>query len=212
VIPHSDARPGADKPVRIKRFSATHYQVAGKEEVLRGQIGVGSFATRVGDGVALTVELSEEAYVYLIGFNFDGKEQLLWPTDDQGQGSAAVPPPRLKRVHYPEGDVHLFLDDNDKGGLQAYAVVASLEPLPAYRVWRPARAGVSWQALPGGKTVWEADAKGVYAVLQGLGADRGSLRPVAGAPPLRALCQALSGEGVVAEVIAFPVLAKEGKP
>jgi hypothetical protein len=196
--------------LQIRQFYATHYETAGKEEVPRGRIGVRSFAARVGDGVTLTVDLSREAHFYLIGFNFDGKEQLLWPTDEQGKPSDAVRPPPRPRLRYPEGNVRLWLDDNEKGGLQAYAVAASAGPLPAYAEWRAARRGVSWQALPAGKTVWEADGKGTYAVLEGVGADRGSLRPAPGTPPLAELCKALGG-GVTAEAIAFPVLARGAK-
>jgi hypothetical protein len=61
-----------------------------------------------------------------------------------------------------------------------------------------------------GKTVWEADAKGTYEVVSGLGADRVSIREAAGMPPLSALCRSLLAGGVEAvEAIAFPVLPKE---
>jgi hypothetical protein len=200
-----------EKPLRIKPIRVMHYETINKEAVQRGPIGERSFSTRVGDTVTLTVELSEPGYFYVIAFNFDGEEQLRWPADEEGNPAPKVPPKRLARLHFPEGDIRVFLDDNDKGGLQAFVVVASKQPLPAYAEWRKQITGVSWKSLPASKTVWEADAKGAYAMLEGLPADRGSVKAAPGVPPLAALCRALSQGGAVAEAIAFPVVGKDGK-
>ncbi len=197
--------------LRIKPIRVTHYATVGKEEEPRGRIGEKSFTAHVGDGVTLAVELSGPGYLYLVGFNFDGKEQLLWPVDAQGEPSDAVRPPQGDRVRYPAGGARLGLDDDYKGGLQAYVVVASAEPLPEYRAWRAGRTGVNWKALPAGKAVWEADEKGTYACGGGLLADRASVRKALGTPPLDDLCRALGAEGMAVEAFAFGVLAKEGK-
>jgi hypothetical protein len=58
--------------------------------------------------------------------------------------------------------------------------------------------------------VWQADARASYAVLPGLGADRGTLKEPTGVPPLAALCRALLEGGAEAvEAVAFPVRPKE---
>ena len=200
------------KPLRIRPIQVMHFEEGGIKAVERGRIGEGSFATRRDDTVTLTVELSEAAYFYVIGFNFDGKEQLLWPVDDAWNPSEQVVPPRQQKVRYPAGEKRVYLDDPARSGLQVYVVAASRRPLPAFAEWRAQRGGMSWKALPAGETVWEADAKGTYAVVKGLGADRGSIREARGVPPLSGLCRSLLGGGVEAvEAIAFPVLPKEGK-
>jgi hypothetical protein len=93
-------------------------------------------------------------------------------------------------------------------------VAASSQPLPPYADWWKSRKVVlDWKPLAAGKSVWEADTKGTYAVTPGLGADRGSsIREAAGVPPLSGLCRALRAGGVEAvEAIAFPVLPKEDR-
>jgi hypothetical protein len=160
--------------------------------------------------VTLRVDLSEPGYCYVIGFTFEGKEQLLWPMDDEGVPSDSLAPPRSKELHLPPGEKRLYLDDDAKSGLQMYVVAASSRELPPYAEWRRERKGVAWKQLPAGKTVWEADAKGTYEVVKGLGADRGSIREAAGMPPLSSLCRSLlSGRVEAVEAIAFPVLPKE---
>jgi hypothetical protein len=206
------SRPVFEKPVRIKPIRVMHFETAGDEAIPRGRIGQKSFATRHGDAVTLTVELSSEAYFYVIAFNFDGTEKLLWPVDDQGEPSDQVAPPRHKRLHHPAGTNRVYLDDPANTGLQVYVVAASRKPLPPYATWRAKRQGIQWKQLPPGKTVWEADNAGAYAVVPVVGADRGSIREAAGAPPLAGLLERLREGGVEAvEGIAFPVLGKEGK-
>lgn len=196
--------------LRIKPLQVMHYATIGDEAEPRGKLGEQSFATRHGDAVTLTVELSAPAYCFVIGFNFDGIEQLLWPLDAEGKPSDQVAPPRVDRLHLPLGAHRLYLDDPAKSGLQAYVVAASSRPLPPYSGWRAERQGVVWKPLPPGKTAWQADAAAAYAVVPGLGADRGSIKESPGVPPLAGLCRALKSGGVDAvEAIAFPVLPKE---
>jgi hypothetical protein len=192
--------------LRVRPLKVAHYETQADRQIVRGLIGQTSFAARHGDAVTLAVELSAPSYFYVIGFNFDGTEQLLWPVDDAGEPSAARRPPRLERLRHPSGDVRLYLDDKAKGGLQVYVVAASSRPLPPYERWRSVRPGVKWAALAAGETVWQADPAGCYAVLPGAGVDRGGMKPAPGLPPLVALCRALAGGGVEAvEAIAFPV-------
>jgi hypothetical protein len=200
-----------EEPIRIRPLQVRHYATAGEVAEDRGPIGVKSFRTRSGDAVTVTVELSEPGYFYLIGFTFDGKEQLLWPADADGQAAPDVAPPLTQRLRHPPGDLRVYLDDNERGGLQVFVVAASRRPLPSYRAWREGRGDVGWQALPAGKTVWEADAQGAYPLRLGVPVDRSSVKELAGVPPLARLCRALTVGGVeVVEAVAFPVLVKEG--
>ena len=201
----------AGSALRIRPLRVTHYATQGQEAVARGVVGEQSFSTRFGDAVTLTVELSGEGYLYLIGFNFNGQDQLLWPVDETGKPDQNKVPEPVTRLRYPAGDVRLYLEETDQGsGLQAYAAVASRRPLPAWRAWRKERRNLAWRALPAGETVWQADARASYPVLPNQGADRGSLKEALGVPPLAALCRALLEGGAEAvEAVAFPVRPKE---
>ncbi len=206
-------------PLRIKQLLVNHYEEPDiADPVERGAIGEKSFAARFKDSVILKVVLSEPGYFYLIGFNFNGKEQLIWPANASGEGDEGTAPPRVERLHFPPNSANrLYLvEDDAKSGLQAYAVAASRQPLPAYREWRKGRDGVSWKALPAGKVVWQADPDWVSAVVPGKGlgrgGQRGKVKGAKGVPPLQELCQALRGGGVeVVEAIAFGVQAREDK-
>jgi hypothetical protein len=205
--------PPQDAPLTIKPIRATLYEIVGEEADAVGQLGDRAPLAHVGDAATLVVEFSEPAYFYVIGFNFDGKEELAWPLNAEGKADRAKKPERLPRLRLPAGDDKLILDDSTRGGVQAYAVAASRQPLPAYDEWRKGRKDVTWRVYPPGGTVWQADAIGSYAVLGGVALDRGergTAGKVGGGPPLAALCRALLGDGVEAvEAIAFPVLAKE---
>ncbi len=203
--------PPASK-LAIRPLQVMLYQTDGAASVARGRIGQQSFAANHGDAVTLTVELSREAYFYVIAFNFDGKEQLLWPVDEQGKPSDETIPPLRQRLRYPTGETRVYLDDDAKSGLQAYVIAASSNPLPSYAEWRAARSGANWKALPAGKTVYEADAQATYAVTPGVGADRGTMKEAEGVPPLARVCRGIRVGGVEAvEGIAFPVLPKENE-
>jgi hypothetical protein len=207
------AAAGPEEPVRIAPLKVMLYEQVGKQGVPRGQMGKDVFAARFGDAVTVTVELSEPAYFYLIGFNFDGKEQLVCPADDKGNELPDKAPPRLGRLRFPAHDEdRLFLKEDDaKSGVQAYVVVVSRSPLPGYAEWRKRRGDVRWGRLPAVERVWQADAKATYPVAPNGDVDRGKVERVPGEPPLAALCRALSAGGEVVEAVAFGVLAKEAE-
>jgi serine/threonine protein kinase len=208
-------------PVTITTFHARHLRIADGLTEDHGEIGKESFAPRFNDLVTLEVELSGEGYLYLVAFNADGKEQLLWPADkrDPREGDRATTPPRVKHLHYPLPNPQsgkptgLPLNDEPAGGLQAFTVLASAAPLPAYRDYEQVRGQAPWRKLPGGKGVWLGDRHGVYAASRGLGVIRGKPVDLPGVPPLMQLARELEVGGVeTAEVLAFPVQAKEDKP
>jgi hypothetical protein len=203
----------------IVAFRAHHLRIVDRRTEPHGEIGKESFEPRVDDLVMIEVELAREGWFYLVAFNTDGKEQLLWPADprDPREGDPRTPPPRRKRLSYPLPNPQtgaprgLPLNDNADGGLQAYAVLVSASPLPAYREYEKVRGRVGWGKLPGGKGVWLGDTTGVYEARRGLGVVRGKAVDLPGVPPLTALARQLKAGGVEqAEVLAFPVRAKEG--
>jgi tRNA A-37 threonylcarbamoyl transferase component Bud32 len=199
-------------PLRIRPLRVDYYRTVGQESEPGGRIGETASRTHYGDAVTLRVDLSVPGYCYVLAFNFDGKEELLWPVDEQGKPSERLAPPRSQQVRFPASGRLYLEEDTARSGLQAYVVAASARPLPPFGQWRKGRAGLRWKRLPAGKTVWEADARGVYPVSGGLRPDRGKVRPVPGEPPLADLCRAARAGGVeVVEAIAFPVLPKEGE-
>jgi hypothetical protein len=157
------------------------------------------------------VELTAPAHAFLIAFNADGKAELRWPVNGQGKPDEGVPPPRVRRLKDPDRigpagrPVAFILDDEPRGGLQAFALVLSEESLPAYAEWKKGRDLGTWRRLVGFRNPFVADQKGTYPVLPGRGLVRGREGELGGGPDLRPLCRALA-EGVDAvEVLAVPV-------
>src|SRR5207249_4839153 len=77
-----------------------HYERDRDKDVLVGVIGSESFETRYDDRVVIDVKLSRPGHCFLIACNFDGKEQLLWPCDEQHfphRGDPGQPPPSVDR-------------------------------------------------------------------------------------------------------------------
>lgn len=88
--------------------------------------------------------LSRPAYCFWLAFRPDGVEELCFPTDrDQ-------PPPRTDVPSYPvlSPDQTVY-GLTDGAGMQAFVLVVSERPLPAYSVWRAARGLGPWQPSPG---------------------------------------------------------------
>jgi hypothetical protein len=210
---------------RLAEVRVWHFARQGDKGVPRGELGKDSSATRFDDAVRLEVRLSARVRLYLVAFNPDGTEQLLWPAlaRDPGKGDPHTQPARVQRLVYPLGGDWFYLNDEPRGGLQALAVVASRQPLPPYAEWRARRGAAPWQRLPAGEGVWLADVEGTYLVQPGLeplrgGVKprlepfRGGVKPLPGTPPLGQLVQSLHTEGVDwVEVVAFPVQPAGGK-
>ena len=182
-----------------------------------GPIGGESMEALVDDRVVVQVKLSSPGYCYVIGYNFDGKEQLLWPRDEKRKrGNPTLAPPLLERVRCPpiseDGKIQpaLILDDDPRGGLQAYVVVASREPLPAFAEWKAGRPGESpWNHLPPSSGVWRSDGEVLDSVQKGDVRARASEVELEGQPPLLQLSRWARGPGVTVEAMAFPVYRRE---
>jgi hypothetical protein len=194
-------------PLQSIKLRVQLYRAAGdgKQSTVRpvGEVGRDVFAAEHGDLTRLEVELPEPAWAYLIAFNADGSEELLWPVDrGSGLASRTVAPEKVSRFAYSSSKGDYFrLGHDSAGGLQAFAVVASRQPLPAFDQWASGRGQAVWRGQQRFTGAWSADLKGLYA--RGQGAEP---------PPLRELVQWLHVGGVAGiEVCAFPVAAKKGK-
>jgi hypothetical protein len=206
---------GRQKALLVQRLRVLHYERQGGADVLTGPIGGKSMEALVDDRVVVQAELSSPGYCYVIGFNFDGKDQLLWPRNDR-RADPSLAPPRLERVQCPpppaagQKQRALRLDDDPRGGLQAYLVVASREPLPAYEEWQRGRAGQSpWRRLPASPGVWRSDGEALDAVQAGEVRVRASEVELEGQPPLVQLSRWARGPGLTVEAVAFPVYRRE---
>jgi hypothetical protein len=202
-----------EAPLRVKTLKVRHATRGEKDYEIVGDIGEESFETSFNDLVKIQVDFSAPAYAYLLAFNADGKEQLLWPLAQDKKPDRGARPPRGARIDYPAGkDTWFFLNDEPRGGLQAFAVVASRRPLPSFEEWSKQRGTAAWKRQVG-EGVWGADCEGAYRHFKGLALDRGTRgtqAPLPGAPPLRELCRSLHKAGAeLVEALAFPVRPRE---
>jgi serine/threonine protein kinase len=168
------------------------------------------------DRVVIQAELSGPAHCFLIGCNIDGKEQLLWPCDERGQGDPGRPPSAVEQFRYPprrpDKETGLALDDDKAGGMQAFLVVAARQPLPAYGDWVRLRGAIPWQRLRPAAGVWRTNGVTLDAMKLGGVRVRGHVVALEGQPPLLQLCGwAKTPEVDVVEALAFPVYPREGK-
>jgi hypothetical protein len=116
-----------------------------------GELGEATFRARLNERVGVEAVLSEPAYVYLIAFNPAPKPEAR----QQLVPRAEADRPPEKRDELDRQTLRL----NDGEGLQAFAVLASRQPLPAYADWQkqhpvpwertPATSGVVWRAAGG---------------------------------------------------------------
>jgi hypothetical protein len=192
----------------ITRFQVSHYVRQPDAELVlpRGDLGEKSFAVRWNDQVRLHVELSRLACVYLLAFNADGKEQLLWPEQEE------QPPAPLAELDFPTSKGNGWtLDDEKRGGVQAFVVVAGKGRLPAYAVWKESRPKVSWKriAVSGREeVVWRGNDVLLDPWLPG--GVRGKTEELGGTGSLVGLARTLRQSPEVAEVslLAMPVWPK----
>jgi hypothetical protein len=204
------------EPVKVLRFEVLHWADLGAEADFRATMGSklpphhpDDHYASFNDYVKIKVEFARAAHAYLLAYNANGTEQLLWPVNDEKQPDKNVIPPAETKLVYPVREKKAFyLNDEPTGGLQAFAVVASREPLPAFAQWKKGRGEASWKKLPPGRGVWRCDGEGVYPLPR----ERGRVESLRNAPPLESLYTSLKkGPAEVVELIAFGVRAKEGE-
>jgi hypothetical protein len=217
----------AVEPFRIVDFRAQHLRIVGDPERVEGgnlpaenlgEIGKDSSELRFGDMFRVDVKLSRESYLYLVAFNADGMEQLLWPVNDAAPlkgGDPEIAPRVVESLHYPPNHpetgnpIGVTLNDETNGGMQGIALLVSAEPLPRYADYLAAREEVNWKKQRVGKGVWLADTRSVFTAWAGLGVVRGEPVNEPSAQPLMAFARQLKKGGVeLVEVLAFPVGAQ----
>jgi serine/threonine protein kinase len=203
--PWSSSAGPPPQPVRIERMELTHSRNDGS--TFLGTIGVDDTSVCLdNDEIQIHARLNIPAYCYLIALHPDGSNQLYYP---EGSAGASTPPPLSDQVSYPLGNNLSPLTDGV--GLQAFVLVASRKPLPAYSEWK-ARLG----DLPWGKTqamgVWHYNGQQYKQFSR----RRSDPRPSAAAvpAPFASVCRALvRGPGIDAiDAWAFPVLPKDCAP
>ncbi len=180
-----------------------------------GYLGRTVFQMPFNARVTVAVKLSEPCHAYLLALNPNGgKPQLLWPANAEGKPDDTVVPPRQAEFDYPAPrsnkriSVFFRLNDEPKGGLQAFAVLASRRELPAYQEWVKQHGEGNWRHLDS-SNVWFADRTGPpRPVLPGVSGPRGSEEEVEGVPPLQEVVKSL-GPADAVTLWAFPVLKKE---
>jgi serine/threonine protein kinase len=187
-------------PVKVLSLDVNHF--AGEFGDPCGVLGVDSFVTHRDDQVTVAAHLSRPAYAYLISFRPDGVEELVFPD------SQDAPPPEEERPRYPLRDrgKHYGLDDGE--GLQVFAVVVLVGPLP-FKEWQARRGPAPWKKQPAPPdVVWRDDGTDVERVTaQG----RSKAKDVPGAAAVAGLTDWLRKAPEVEAVAAvgFAVLPKD---
>jgi hypothetical protein len=201
-------------PVRVVKFDVKHFASdrdadGNARDRKMGILGEKSFETRLGDSVEIEVDLSREAYAFLIAFRPDGKEEVCAPDSEDD------PPAKSARLEYPpSGDnrgVNYGLDEGE--GLQAFAVVMSSNPLPSYREWQRLRGPSIWDKHPADAgTVWQDQGDRMLDFTTAYPrSERSKKREVKGKTPLAQLTDWLRKAPGVETVatIGFAVLPKD---
>jgi hypothetical protein len=138
--------------VLVRELTVRHLSGAGRL-ARAGVVGEGRFSTHLGDTVTVAAELSEPAYCYLIAYRPGGTEELCFPE----QPNEA--PPKTDRPRYPPSVTAGVASGLTEGtGLEAFFLVVSRRPLPAYEQWPRPPGPCPWrktEARPG--LVWRYD-------------------------------------------------------
>jgi serine/threonine protein kinase len=222
--PRHDGRQIPNPPVKITGINVNHYR--GQDATLigdlakamsfRGRASISSTATvHADDSVRVAATLSTPAHCFLIAFNPDGSEQLCYPEDpdlaevkypqNKNARSMSVAPPKSETVRYPREQYF----EPGTPGVQAFVLIVSAEPLPAYAEWRSQLDSIPWQKVERdvGPWRWEFDGHD-FTRIQG---ERGERVERGSAPrEFRDLCNFFRDRPDVNVIwaIAFPVSKK----
>jgi tRNA A-37 threonylcarbamoyl transferase component Bud32 len=192
----------------VRTFQVNHYAVRDGKTYPRGQLGLNSFTTRFGDQVKVKVELTEPAYCYLIALNPNGQVQPWWPLDWTQSG--------LARLSYPADTgnrTYFTLDDEPRGGLQAFVLLLARKPLPVGAHGWSGLQGLPWRRLdPPARVVWDGRDGEPEPQMPDDEDQRGTIADPKGLEPLFETVRQLRRSPGVDKlaVKAFPVLPREG--
>ena len=147
------------------------------------------------------VTLSRPAYGYLIALNTNGKDQLCRPVGGRSPNTPG------RELDFPE-DPKDYFGLTDGVGVQAFVLVVSDRPLPAYDAWKSqVPGGLAWSP-PAGDALWTYDDPPASEPARRRGQFRGDIvRRQTASEGLTALCDRLRKSPGVAAVhaVAFPV-------
>ncbi len=139
----SPREPSMPWPERVRIESVEVQQLVRNARGIHQRMGVvlrDRYQLREGDAVQFRAVLSRPAYCYWIAFRPDGVQELCFPEDPN------QPPPLTEEPKYPSEDPdHVVYGLTDGVGIQVFAIVASGEPLPPYRVWCEQRGSCPWR-------------------------------------------------------------------
>jgi serine/threonine protein kinase len=181
------------QPLRIESLQVALHRRSPDDPT--GQIGINAFAGRFAQDVRVQARLNRPAYCYLIALNPNGSTQLCYPEEP------AIAPSLTTTIDYPSDPTSGF-GLTDGIGTQAFALIASTQPLPSFAKWSQSLGGLPWKPAET-EIVWRYDGRSFESDNQ-----RGEVRPLADLPPpLDATCRTLrAGPGVEAiQALAFPV-------
>ena len=183
----------------LESFRVVHFRDQAENSERIGEIGVESQAAREDDLVQVLARFREAVYCYLIAFNPDGTEQLCHPSDENSK------PQQLDTLEYPVWPSAYRLTDGT--GQQAFAIVASHDPLPAYGEWSRQTEPAPWQHIESPEVV-RFDGQATRRVV--LGRDRGQVEKLKGIEPFEQLCKSLvvRSKAATVQALAFPVVTK----
>jgi hypothetical protein len=191
--------PAAGDRLGAVALEVRHYHATEEGEAFLGKIGDRSFAAGVlEDSLRVSAQFDQPAYCYLVALRPDGTEELCFPSRD------SQPPPQLATVSFPaEGGWRL------KGGgvgLQAFLLLASRQPLPAYARWKADQGKPPWQASTA-DGVWSYNGR----TFERLSRTAPRESPDATVPPaFETLCRFFQDRSSIEAVsaLAFPVRAE----
>jgi serine/threonine protein kinase len=159
----------ASRP-RILSLKVEHFR-AGKDFKAFGPIGASIEPIRFDDDLRVRASLSAPGYCYLLALNPDGKVQRCVPA------AATEPPTQSEEIVYPTGEEYFPLTDGV--GWQAFLLLVSCDPLPAFDMWA-GRTIIRWEpAHDESVCVWRFDGHAIEPVTR---PDRSQPRKRAGAP------------------------------
>lgn len=132
------------------------------------------YRLRFDDAVKFHAKLSRPAYCFWIAFRPDGVEELCLPE------ARNEPPPLTDEPAYLADDAEHAFVLSDAVGLQAFVLVVSESPLPAYDEWLKKLPESPWRAQPEAGSIirrHDGSSEEVYDIYQ-VGPTRGSREPV----------------------------------
>lgn len=138
-----------EPPVEIREVRLRHFEIVKGKPVERGLLGNHTPRANAGDGVRVELDLAEPGYAYVLSFDVQGREELLWPIGVKNKADMYVEPPLAGNVVVPSGEPLQLRSGRDGDWYHAIVAVVSRQPLPSYNKWIGNRnAGTDWDQAP----------------------------------------------------------------